>query len=73
MGSVEARDRAFYRQSLSSNECLCGRPKQPHRSFCYPCYRELSQEMQRNLYRKMGNGYEEAYEAAVEYLQQYVW
>jgi len=47
----------------------CGRAKNPGHSFCGACYRILPQEMQRALYRKVGNGYEEAYAAAVRYLE----
>lgn len=53
---------------LRSNECRCGRKKQPGRSFCYRCYYALPGEMRRALYRPIGKGYEAAYEAACRFL-----
>jgi len=46
-----------------------GRPKKPGRSFCYVCYKSLPREMQSDLYRHVGDGYGEAYDKAVEWLE----
>lgn len=67
------KDLKFYTESLAGEECLCGRTKQRKRSFCYPCWKELPQDIQRDLYARIGYGYEAAYERAVAYLQKYVW
>lgn len=69
----ENNDRAFYIETRKAEECLCGREKSSGRSFCYRCYKELPGDMQRALYRKMGDGYEEAFEEAVAWLQTEVW
>ena len=61
-------DRLFYIKELRSEECFCGRWKQSGYSFCYGCYRELPRDMQAALYRRMGEGYELAYEEAVRWL-----
>jgi hypothetical protein len=63
-------DRKFYVDSLLSVVCQCERDKKRAYSFCYQCYNKLPLEMQRNLYCKMGDGYEEAYDMAVQYLSE---
>lgn len=60
----------FYFEELRSNECQCGEPKRPYHSFCFGCYRSLPQDFQRDLYRRIGHGYEEAYEAAIKHLNE---
>ena len=49
--------------------CRYGRVKVPRQTFCAECYRALPVAMQRALYRRFGQGYEEAYAAAVAYLR----
>lgn len=61
-------DWKFYLDELKSEECICGMPKPSGRSFCYHCYKSLPRHMQRALYQRIGDGYEEAYEEAVEWL-----
>jgi hypothetical protein len=61
-------DTKFYIKELMSDECQCGRLKQHRRSFCYKCYTSLPKHMQRDLYQRMGDGYEEAYDEAVHWL-----
>lgn len=63
----------WYVEELMSEECLCGRPKRRHYSFCYRCYSALPGDMQKALYRRIGDGYEEAFEEAVKYLQETLW
>jgi hypothetical protein len=48
--------------------CHCGRPKTPGHSFCAECYKSLPREMQTALYKRVGTGYEEAYDAATRVL-----
>jgi len=69
----KTKDRAWYLSEFRSEECLCGREKQPSRSFCYRCYSELPGYMKSALYQRFRNGYEEAFEDAVLYLSQNVW
>ena len=70
---MKSEDRKFYIESLASDQCLCERPKKSGFSFCYRCYRTLPVDMQRALYRRMGDGYEEAVNEACQYLQTEVW
>ena len=54
---------------LRGKTCRCGRAKRPMQSFCWQCYSALSLPTQNALYRRFGNGYEEAYAAAVAELR----
>ena len=62
------RNKDFYFEELMSDGCACGRPKKSKYSFCYGCYMSLPGDMRRDLYQKIGDGYEEAYEAAIKWL-----
>jgi hypothetical protein len=50
--------------------CRCNRRKQKRMSFCPACYHRLPLEMKQRLFLRAGQGYEEAYDAAVEYLSE---
>jgi len=63
-------ERQFYIDELKSDECRCGRPKQRGRSMCFRCYYALPNDMRRALYRRMGSGYEAAYDAAIKFLEE---
>jgi hypothetical protein len=67
MSQVE-RDRIWYIKEFKSNECVCGGTKRPGSSFCYTCFKSLPSSYQGALYLKIGQGYEEAYENAMEWL-----
>lgn len=58
-----------YLEALFSTECVCGGAKKSGRSVCYQCWSRLSENMQNRLYLPMGDGYEEAYEEAVDFLE----
>jgi len=60
----------FYADALTSTECQCGKSKKPRYSLCYTCYKSLPKDMQRALWQKMGQGYEQAYDAAVNWLEE---
>lgn len=62
-------DMQFYLTELQSEECMCGKGKQKGKSFCYHCYSSLPREMQRDLYRHIADGYGEAYDKAVVWLE----
>ena len=62
------KQRSFYLKELQGNECVCGGFKKSGLSVCRECWAKLPPEMQQALYRRIGRGYEQAYEAAVEYL-----
>lgn len=61
-------DLNFYRQMRRSNECICGRGKQPGMWFCFLCYKSLPADMQRTLWGVMDSEVFEAYGEAAEYL-----
>jgi len=67
------KDRRWYAEVRRSEECLCGRPKKGGNAFCWACWSQLPEEMQGGLYRGIGQGYEEAFEVAVSWLQLTVW
>jgi len=58
----------FYIKELLSEECACGKEKKSGFSFCYRCYKSLPNVMRRDLYQRVHEGYEEAYDNALEYL-----
>lgn len=58
-------EQKFYADELASKECICGNYKTSNFSFCPSCYYLLPDHLKSPLYRKMGDGYEEAYEEAV--------
>ena len=66
-------DLKFYIDCLKSDQCLCERSKKPGYSFCFRCYKALPADMQKALWQRMGFGYEEAFEAAAQWLQGEVW
>ena len=68
MADTKAKDRLFYIKELRSSECLCGKGKRYGMSLCYDCYNSLPEEMKQDLWKGIGKGYEEAYEAAVKWL-----
>jgi hypothetical protein len=66
-GDAETRrkDFFFYVGELESEGCFCGRQKQSGKAFCFKCFRELPFDMRNSLYKQIGNGFEAAYDAAV--------
>ena len=62
-------DRNYFK-NLMSETCACSKGKAKRKSFCFHCYRQLPRKMQRALYKRIGLGYEQAYEAALEYLNE---
>lgn len=64
----EAKDRRWYGAELMGNGCWCGDSKKPGFALCFKCYNRLPVELQKGLYRKLGNGYEQGYEEAVSWL-----
>ena len=62
------KDLKFYIDELLSEECFCGRTKKSKMSLCYTCYKSLPKDKKQALYQRMGDGYEEAYDDAIEWL-----
>ena len=61
-------DTKFYITELQSEECFCGKKKNAGNSFCCGCYKSLPRDMQKGLYLRMFQGYEENYDDAVAWL-----
>ena len=59
-----------YLNALMSNECVCGGEKKLRQSFCYKCFKKLPRDLKNDLYSHMGDGYEEAYDASVKFLEE---
>lgn len=53
---------------LTTTRCRCGKGKASGKSFCYFCFAKLDQASKKALYKRVGDGYEEAYTAAVKKL-----
>lgn len=62
-------DLEFYLNELKAEECVCGGSKKRGFAFCYQCYKTLPVHLQRDLYRQIMHGFEEAYDESVEYLK----
>lgn len=61
-------DWEFYFKELNSDGCMCGDKKHRGKSFCYRCWSKLPPELQKPLYKRIGSGYEAAYDAANTFL-----
>jgi hypothetical protein len=58
-------------KSLGSTKCeACGETKHPKMSHCRGCYFALPQAMRRALYKRFGEGYEEAFEESLQFLKE---
>jgi hypothetical protein len=55
-------------EELGGGRCRCGRVKRSGQTFCGGCYHALPLPARTALYRRVGEGYEEAYAAAVRIL-----
>jgi hypothetical protein len=56
-------------RELFGTTCRCGKPKGSRMTFCGRCYHRLPPPARSALYRRVGEGYEEAYDAAVAILE----
>jgi hypothetical protein len=55
-------------RELRGFKCRCGKVKASHQTFCSRCYHRLAPSLRTALYRDVGEGYEEAYDAACSVL-----
>lgn len=62
-------ERASLLRELAGTQCQCGKKKQARQTFCRACYFTLSATQRQSLYRRFGEGYEEAYADAIKTLQ----
>lgn len=61
-----------YLDILLSIRCQCGSRKNTGKSFCWPCFASLSKPMRQNLYKRIGEGYEQAFDEALARLNSVV-
>ena len=47
----------------------CGGSKKPHNAFCIWCYRELPPGLKNSLWKRFGQGFEEAYQACLSWFR----
>lgn len=66
--SQQAKDRLWYLEQIKGDECLCGRTKKPRQAVCFTCWRRLPRDLQRRLYSRLGEGFEEAFDEAAQYI-----
>lgn len=55
---------------LQGTVCRCGGTKQAGNTFCRGCFYSLPKPLRGALYRRVGQGYEQAYQAAAAALSQ---
>lgn len=60
---------SLIRELLGTTCPACNGTKKTRQTLCGRCYHALPKNMQMALYRYVGAGYEEAYEAAVKFLR----
>lgn len=68
--SQAQKDKLWYIREFRGNECTCGKTKRPGSAFCYTCFMKLPYTYRMATYQRMGEGYEEAYENAVQWLRE---
>lgn len=56
-------------RELEGRKCFCGARKAPMSTFCSSDYFALPKAMRDALYNRIGEGYEQAYETAREFLK----
>lgn len=67
---MSARDVADLLRELKGTTCQCGADKKSMQTFCTPCFFHLPRHMRHALYDKIGEGYEEAYTAALQHVRE---
>lgn len=60
-------------RELASETCCCGKDKRKRNTFCASCYYSLPQYLKREIHKLVGEGYEEGYAAAREFLEREAW
>ena len=57
--------------ALNSDECRCERPKQYGHALCGHCWHQLPVHLHRELYLRVGFGFEKAYAQAAQLLDRH--
>jgi hypothetical protein len=55
---------------LKARKCICGSVKNAGHTFCSECYYTLPSNMRKDLYDRIGQGYEAAYARAIVHLKE---
>lgn len=66
---MQKSERLRILRELQTVKCFCGRKKGAGKTFCQKHYYALPKPLQGALYQRFGDGYEQAYTAAREYLK----
>jgi len=67
---MSAAERAqAWMEFMATECCICQGAKPPKNGFCRGCYHALPKPMQRALWQRFAEGYEEAHAAARDWLQ----
>jgi hypothetical protein len=56
-------------RELRGEVCQCGGEKSKGQTFCRTCYERLPRALQLPLWKHLGDGYEQAYTAALQFLR----
>ena len=67
---MNASDKMFYVNVMKSEKCQCENPKKRRYALCFNCWKKLPEYMQKALYRRLGFGFEKAYDKAVRCLNE---
>ena len=68
--TLEIRDQRFYVDLLRGRECpSCGHGKNIRQVLCRVCYYSLPTDLRNRLYDKLGDGFEEAVDDALKWLE----
>ena len=65
---MNERERELVKE-LAATVCRCGNRKASGNTFCGRCYFKLPKTTRAALYRRVGQGYEQAYNDAAGYLE----
>ena len=70
MIELDKDERLRILRELGTAKCYCGAKKAMQQTFCRPHYSSLPGRMRSMLYQRFGQGYEEAYTAARQWLEE---
>jgi hypothetical protein len=62
---------AIFAAFVSTDCAGCGGLKQKRNAFCLPCYRQLPKALQSCLWKRFGEGFEEAYQACLSWFREH--
>lgn len=59
----------IFKQYVSRTCAGCDKAKRTHQAFCSFCYRELPAALRKCLWKRFGEGFEEAYQACLSWFR----